>query len=49
MEQLRAHDETPVEFLLHDEKEAKKYVSILLKLMGGSTSDARAQHFAVSR
>ena len=49
MEQLRSNDETPVEFLLHNEKEAKKYVSTLVKLMGGTTGDARAQHFAVSR
>lgn len=49
MEQLRANDETPVDFLMHDEAEAKKYVSTLVKIMKTTTSDARAQHFAVSR
>ncbi|CAM9151453.1 unnamed protein product [Ascophyllum nodosum] len=34
---------------MHNEQQARKYVSILLKLMGGTTSDARAQHFAISR
>lgn len=49
MEQLRANDETPVEFLVHEEADARKYVSTLVKVMKTTTSDARAQHFAVSR
>lgn len=49
VEILRANDETPVMFIMQNEGEARKYVSLLLKLMGGTTSDARAQHFAVSR
>eukprot|EP00903_Cladosiphon_okamuranus_P020575 g18886.t1 len=49
VEQLRANDETPVDFIAHDEVEAKKYVSTLVKIMKTTTSDARAQHFAVSR
>lgn len=49
VEQLRATDECPVEYLLHDEQDGKKYIHTLLRLMGGATSDARAQHFAVSR
>lgn len=46
---MRASDETPVEFLMHDESEAKKYVSTLVKVLKTTTADARAQHFAVSR
>lgn len=46
---LKSSDESPVEFLVHNEKEGRKYVSILLKLMNNAMSDARAQHFAVSR
>lgn len=46
---LKASDESPVEFLVHNEVEGRKYVAILLKLMNNLTSDARAQHFAVSR
>lgn len=49
VEHLRANDESPVEFLMHDDAEAKKYVSTLVKVMKTTTSDARAQHFAVSR
>ncbi|CAM9887279.1 unnamed protein product [Ectocarpus sp. 4 AP-2014] len=49
VEQLRANDESAVEFLMHDEAAAKKYVSTLVKIMKTTTSDARAQYFAVSR
>lgn len=49
VEQLRANDETPVDFLAHDEADARKYVSTLVKIMKTTTADARAQHFAVSR
>lgn len=49
VEHLRASDESPVEFLMHDEPEAKNYVATLVKIMKTTTSDARAQHFAVSR
>lgn len=49
VEMLRASDESPVEFLVHNEAEGRKYVAILLKLMNNSAGDARAQHFAVSR
>lgn len=46
---LQASDESPVEYLVHNEAEARKYVRLLMKLMGNLTSDTRAQHFAVSR
>lgn len=46
---LQASDESPVEYLVHNEVEGRKYIRLLMKLMGNLTSDARAQHFAVSR
>lgn len=49
VEQLRANDESSAEFLMYDEAAARKYVSTLVKIMKTTTSDARAQYFAVSR
>ncbi|CAM9186984.1 unnamed protein product [Sphacelaria rigidula] len=49
VEMLQASDESPVEYLVHNEAEARKYVRLLMKLMGNLTSDTRAQQFAVSR
>lgn len=49
VELLKTNDDSPTEFIVHDEAEGKKYVATLVKIMSSATSDDRAQSFAVSR